>query len=64
MNDPLEEKTKGCFLCNRLSLFGSKLKDSFVLDVEVYYWILHGLSYSNSLYWWLQESDETITKTL
>ena len=34
MNDPSEEKTKDCFLCNQLTLFGSTLKDSFVLAVE------------------------------
>ena len=31
-------------MCHRLNLFGSTLKDGFVLDVEVNYWILHGLS--------------------
>ena len=39
MNDPSEEKTKDSFLCDRLTLFGSKLKGSFVLDVEDEYWI-------------------------
>ena len=44
MNDPLEENTKDCFLCDWLTLFGSTLKDSFVLNIEEYYWILYGLS--------------------
>ena len=30
------------FLCDRLTLFVSTLKDSFVLDAEDDYWILHG----------------------
>ena len=43
MNDPSEEKTK-IFLCVQLTIFGSTLKNSFVLAVEDNYWILHGLS--------------------
>ena len=39
MNDPSEEKTKYCFLCDRLTLFCSTLKDSFVLADEDDYWI-------------------------
>ena len=42
MNDPLEENTKNLFLCDRITLFGSMLNDSFVLDVEDNYRILHG----------------------
>ena len=41
MNDPYEERSKDCFLCNQLTIFGSKLKDSFVLAVEDNWWILH-----------------------
>ena len=43
MNDLLEDKTKDCFLCNGLTLFGSTLKDGFVLAVKDNYWYLHGL---------------------
>ena len=34
MNDPSEEKTKDCILCDWLTIFGSILKNSFVLAVE------------------------------
>ena len=44
MNDISEEKTKDCFLCDGITLFGSTLKDSFVLAVEYNYWDLHSLS--------------------
>ena len=43
MKDPSEENTKD-FLCDQLTLFGGTLKDSFVLEVEDNYWVLHGLS--------------------
>ena len=35
---------QGLLVCDRLTIFGSMLKDSFVLDVKDDYWILHGLS--------------------
>ena len=41
MNNSSEDNTKDCFLCDRLTIFGSTLKDSFVLDVEDEYQILH-----------------------
>ena len=41
MNDPSEENTKDCFLGDRITLFGSTLKYSYVLDIEDDYWILH-----------------------
>ena len=41
MNDPLEEKTRD-FFYNRLTIFSSMLKDSFVLAVEDKYLILQG----------------------
>ena len=37
MNDPSEENTKDCFC----ETGGGMLKDSFVLDFEDDYWILH-----------------------
>ena len=43
MNDPLEEKTKDCFLCDRLTIFGITLKDSFLLDIKDHYWILYAI---------------------
>ena len=45
MNDPLEEKTMDCFLCDQLTFFNSTLKYSFVLAVKDNYWVKHGLSY-------------------
>ena len=47
MSDPSEENTKDHLLCNRLTIFGSTLKDSFVLAVEDNYRILHGGDTSN-----------------
>ena len=41
MNDPSEEDTKDCLLCNQLTIFGSTLKDSFFLTVEDDYLTLH-----------------------
>ena len=35
---------QGLFLGDRLTRFGGRLKDRFVLDVEEDYWILHNLS--------------------
>ena len=35
---------QGLFLGDRLTRFGGRLKDRFVLDVEDDYWILHNLS--------------------
>ena len=40
----LRKRISRFFLCDRLTLFGGKLKDSFVLAVEDKYCILHGLS--------------------
>ena len=45
MDDPLEEMTNDCFLCDGLTIFGSTLKDRFVSAVKDNYWDLHGLSY-------------------
>ena len=43
MNDPSEERTKDCFLCDWITIFGSTFKNSFVLVVEYDYLVLHVL---------------------